>query len=301
MFGFSGFTFMSDKNAYTISPTNMTPITSIQLQNGIYDNINLTRDVTSPYSSDDKVWDFFTVLDSNFNGNINGGNVDIILSQISSIRIKRRIVGAFEWIKIAEFPVNKESDLIFSLDDFLNADGVEYEYALVPTLNNIEGTYIINSILSKLNGVFICDTDSIYKFYSGVSYGTAQQVQKTGILEPLGSKYPITIINAKTNYQQGSLTGTILPPNFEKDRKLDRNAMVKTKKLLNEFFTNKKAKIIKDWNSNIFLVMLINGVGNSYVTESSMGIVDVNVEWVEQGDANNQQDLYINGFVKEVN
>ena len=58
---------------------------------------------------------------------------------------------------------------------------VEYEYAFVPIVGGIEGNYVSNTLKTKFDGVFICDADTIYRFYSGVSYGTQTKVQKIGV------------------------------------------------------------------------------------------------------------------------
>lgn len=301
MFGLCGYNFCLDKNAIDVTPTNLNNIKNVQLQNGIFDHFNVTRDVTNAYSSEiPTAWDFMTIMDSNFEGNINAGNVDYIVSQISSIKVKRRIYGTFNWITLAELPINTVEDFKFNIKDYFNADGIKYEYALVPVINGIEGNYLTNTVDSKLNGVFICDYETIFKFYAGVSYGNIESIQKVGVYEPIGSKYPIVITNAKTDYHIGSISGTILNPDFEDTRQIDRNAIVKYQNLLDKFLKNKRAKIIKDWNGMIYLVYITSNPNFSYSAEYGMGISDVSFNWTEQGDPNNQKDLYDNGLVKVV-
>ena len=67
-----------------------------------------------------------------------------------------------------------------------------------------------------------------------------------------------------------------------------------------DFLTNKKAKIIKDWNGNIWLVAFTGNPQINYTSGSGMGIIDVRAEWTEIGNANNQKDLIATGMIKEV-
>ena len=171
MIGFIGYNFCADGNALDPTPTNVNNITTTRLQNGIFDHFNVTRNVTFDYSSIIPIdWDIDTIMDANFKGNISAGNVDQVASGITGIRVKRRVKGTFDWITIKELPVEKSEDLSFVVTDNLNAYNVEYEYAFVPMLGDVEGNYIIESILSKFEGVFICDADTVFKFMAGVEY-----------------------------------------------------------------------------------------------------------------------------------
>ena len=59
MLSFCGYNFMSDINALDPLATNLNNIDNVQIQNGIFDHFNITRDVTSAYSSAlPGLWDF---------------------------------------------------------------------------------------------------------------------------------------------------------------------------------------------------------------------------------------------------
>lgn len=298
MLSFCGYNFMSDINALDPLATNLNNLDNVQIQNGIFDHFNATRDVTFAYNTDlPGLWDFLTVMDANFNGNINAGNVDFLFNQISHIRVKRRKIGEFEWLYLKEIPINTVDDLTFVITDNLNKHGETYEYALVPTLNSIEGNYITNSIASEFEGVFVCDLDSIYKYYAGVSYGDSEQVMRVGVFEPMGRQYPVVVSNAMTNYQRGAVSGTITQPDFDNTRVIDRIATVKYRKELLDFLTNKRAKVLKDWNGNLWLMIISGSPTVSYDNNFGMGIANVGFEYVELGDAENQRDLYNAGLV----
>ena len=247
MFVLCGYDFCSDKNTLTEPPVPATRYDEVTLSNGIFDHWNVSEDVSKPYSSEiPTIWDLLTVMNANFNGNINAGNIDYSLSEINGFKIKRRKTTEFDWVTLKYIPIKDLDDLSFVFNDNLAASGYDYEYAFVPVIGDIEGDYISNTIGSKFEGVFICDQDTIYKFFAGVRYGTNQKVQKIGVFEPYGRKYPVIVSNGLVSYETGSLSGTVLPSDYMKTNKMDRLKITEEKKALFEFLVNKKAKILKD-------------------------------------------------------
>lgn len=290
MIQFVNYNFINDGNSLDPFPTNIN-IDSVKLQNAEYRGLYITQDVNSPYSTDIPTeWDFYTLLLANFNGNINGGSVDYDLEQLDSIRIKRRKKGTFDWELIYEQLTSVPADLRFSNIDYFGADNTEYEYAWIPVLNGNEGEYIQEEIKSKFNGVFICDTDTIFKLYAGVAYGTSQQFQQVGVYNPLGRKYPIYVSNGLNNYQTGSVTAKIVG-DYETTGIFDRKKMVEEKNALLKWLTNKKAKILKDNNSNIWLCFITETPSVSYDSQWGNGMMEISFQYGEIGDAENIEDM----------
>lgn len=301
MFSFLGYNFVQDGNSLDIAPTSVNNVTTVQVQNGIFDHFRLTSNVTSDYSPiKNTEWAYLDIIVANFDGNINGGNVDFLLQYLTAIKVKRRIKGTFNWVTLKTVTVKAFEDLNFAFNDYIAANNTDYEYALVPILNGAEGDYITNSITSQFKGVFICEKDSIYKFYAGVAYGTGKRVKKIGVFEPYGSKYPVIVANAKTNYYSNSISFTVLPLDYEKNRIMNRYEINKlTEEILN-YITNNKAKIIKDWNNSIHLVYPSSEPNITYDNNWGMGKVDISFDYVEVGDANNEKDLMEFGLVEPV-
>lgn len=298
MIGVIGYNFCSDGNAIDPTPTDINNITRTRLQNGIFDNFNVTRNVAFDYSSIIPTeWTTDTVMNADFQGTASAGNVDQIAEGITSVRIKRRIKGTFDWITIREITIDKPEDLSFIITDNLNAYNVEYEYAFVPVMEDVEGSYIIESILSRFEGVFICDIDTVFKFYAGVEYNNNDQNQQIGVLQPYNRKYPVIVSNSIVNYQTGSIGGWVLPENFDNNRVIDRSAITQEKELLLKFLTNKKPKIIKDMNGNNWLVYFTGNPAMSYDNNFGQGMVKVSADWTEVGDPNDKTDLYENGLI----
>lgn len=298
MIGFIGYNFCSDGNSADPTPTNINNITNTRLQNGIFDHFNVTRNIVFDYSSIVPTdWDINTIMNADFEGNASAGNVDQMTAGITSVRIKRRVKGTFDWITIKQIPVSKPEDLTFIITDNLNAYNTEYEYAFVPVMEDIEGNYIIESILSKFEGVFVCDVDTVFKFHAGIEYNNNTSNQQVGVFQPYNRKYPVVVSNSIMNYRTGSIGGWVLPNDFDDNRNPSRIAITKEKESLLKFLLNKKPKIIKDMNGNSWLVYFTGNPTLSYDNNYGQGMVKVSAEWTEVGDSNDKTDLYENGLI----
>lgn len=302
MFQFIGYSAFAGPDCLNYAPAQVDNITTTRITNAIFDHVNITKETDLEFTTTKPDnWTFDTILDATLNGNLNAGNVDFEISQIDSLKIKRRIKGEFEWLTLKTIPINGNPDNVnFTVLDRLNAKGVEYEYALVPVMGDVEGEYIINSIVSDFNGVFIGDMDSMFKFFYDVQYGTNARNQETNIFKPLGRQYPIVVSNGILSYDSGTVSGSILNDDFEQTGLLDTLAITKKKELLKDFLTNKQGKVLKDWNGNIFLIMVTSNPQITYVANSGMRLPQIQFDWVEVGNSNNQLDLYNTGLLDEV-
>lgn len=298
MIGFIGYNFCSDGNSTDPTPTNINNITNTRLQNGIFDHFNVTRNVAFDYSSIIPTdWDLDTIMNADFKGNASAGNVSQVAAGITAVRVKRRVKGTFDWITIKQISISKPEDLSFVVTDNLNAYNTEYEYAFVPVMEDAEGSYIIESILSKFEGVFVCDVDTVFKFHAGVEYNNNTSNQQIGVFQPYNRKYPVVVSNSIMNYQTGAIGGWVLPDDFDDNRQLNRADITKEKEALLKFLLNKKPKIIKDMNGNSWLVYFTGNPTLSYDNNYGQGMVKVNAEWTEVGDPNDKTDLYENGLI----
>ena len=299
MISLVGYNFCSDINAADPTPTNINSITTTIIQNGIYDHMNISSNVTFDYTTIQPTdWDFNTIFNASFNGNISGGNVEDFGANITMVKIKRRIQGTFDWTTIYEIPITQVEQLSFIVNDFLNLNNVQYEYAFVPVTNGVEGSYIIDSVMSQYNGVFVCDMTNIFSFLAGVSYGDGQQVQQIGVFQPYNRTYPVIVANGSINYRTGSITGKVIPSSFyNNNESLNRFDITQLSKSLLSFLTNKKPKIIKDWNGNAWLCFITDNLNIAYDNSWGMGMMDITANWTEIGDINSKNDLYEAGLI----
>ena len=227
---------------------------------------------------------------------------------ITNILVKRQDVDDVSggWLTLYSQPISQASDMDFTFIDFLNQYGKTYKYALVPLLTQtqsgveveVEGGYTVSDeVQSVFDGVFIADSTGSQKCKANVGYGNVDMNQVVGSITPIGAKYPIIITNSQNQYHNGSISGTIVPDDYYFNGNLSRIDMVKKRNELEQFLTNKRVKVIKDWNGNIWLVMIMDNVSCTFNNTYGMGIVDFSTNWTEVGDPTNQQDLQATGLI----
>lgn len=279
----------------------MFPLTNVRLSNGIYYHINITRDTTLSYTRDIPGWTYYTILDAKFNNTLNGGNTNILLSQLEGLVIKRRRIGTFKWVTLKEIKINSPADLNVVYQDSFLPSLHEFEYALVPILNgNIEGEYVTNTINTKFNGVFISDRNTIFKLYNAVAYGMSTGNKASAYIPTIGNKYPTYISNSTIDYRTGQVSSLLLGYKFEKTRNIDRLDVVTQTNDLIDFLNSGEAKVITDWNGNIELVRVDANPTISYNSSYGNGVDTVSFNWTEQGKYDEQEDLYYNGLVDTI-
>ena len=237
------------------------------------------------------------------------GNIELSYHiPITNLLVKRQDVDDVSggWLTLYSQPITQASDMDFTFIDFLNQYGKTYKYALVPLLTQtqsgveveVEGGYTVSDeVQSVFDGVFIADSTGSQKCKANVGYGNVDMNQVVGSITPIGAKYPIIITNSHNQYHNGSISGTIVPDDYYFNGNLSRIDMVKKRNELEQFLTNKRVKVIKDWNGNIWLVMIMDNVSCTFNNTYGMGIVDFSTNWTEVGDPTNQQDLQATGLI----
>jgi hypothetical protein len=297
MFNVLGFNFLFDSYALNPRPTTVEPLTLASVHNGIFDELSIsgkvdptTIDTTIPVS-----FDLYDVILCNFNGNINGGTIDV--TNFDAIKIKRRVYGTFNWITLFEIPIESIADTYFTKYDKYAKNNTNYEYALVPVIGGIEGNYTLSSAESKFNKIYLCDKDHIYSLDARITFGNVSKSNKTSIFEPIMGKYPIVVSNAELKYRSGTLSGTVITPAEDRTKIWNISENVKLQNEIVDFLVNKKAKIYKDWMGNSYLILVVEDV--NIVPDNNLNgrLADVTFSFVEIGDTENQEDLYENGLV----
>lgn len=297
MFQFVGLSAFAGEDCLNSAPSQVDSMQNTKVTNAIFDQFSVTKNVIESFDTSlPTKWDYDTIMDANFDGNIDAGNVEFALSSITAVKVKRRVRGTFDWLTLTTVPIHSVSDLSFIFEDRLNTHGVEYEYAFVPVLNNAEGDYIINTILSQLDGVFIGDADTCFRFLYEVNYGTNARKINVGTFQPLGRKYPIVVSNGMLAYDTGSLTAAIVDDDFEETHVIDPMKMADKKKRIKDFLSDKKPKILRDWVGQKWLCIATDDVQISYNDRSGLRVPQMTFTWTEVGDADSQADLYYNGI-----
>lgn len=269
----------------------------VEIMNGIDAHLNMTSDMTTSYTNViPTTWTSYTILDALFNGNLNGGNLNFTISQLDTILVKRREVGTQAWITVFSIPIHTGLDLSFIKIDRLCGIGT-YEYALVPSLNGIEGQYTIVEVESTFEGTFLCDADNSFKFLGNLSYDSVQQVSSVGVFEPYGKKYPTIVTNSAIDYKTLSLNGLLASNSFYTNRVFNHDEDRLLLDNLMEVLAEHKPKIVKDSNGRVYMVTISGNKQIQYLQNSGMTVASVILPLIEIGDPTDQTDLTNNGFV----
>lgn len=289
-----GYGLCGDRHALDFTPTAVKNIRSVLLQNGIYDELYISRDTSGPYTTDiPGTWDFDTILHARFQGNLHAGNVEYSIGEISHIRIKRRERGSFDWVTLFEIPIADFDDFRFQLYDRYNRAKTEYEYALVPVTNNVEGNLNINHVYSDFDGVYLTEKDRTFNTALSVEV-SVQKNHPSEVVGTLGRVYPYIVGNSRNNYYSGTVTATFIEYNPAAG---DWNVGTgwKYRRALMAFLENSRPKILKLHDGRMWLVNVMDAVTESPQEHADAPVTTIS--WTETGDAESVQDLYFNGLI----
>lgn len=294
MFNILGFNFLFDAYALNPRPTNIEPLTTAVVSNGVFDEIEISSQVDATTIDTEIPTSLgpYDVLLCNFNGNISGGSLDYY--DFDTFKVKRREFGTFDWVTLFELPV---SEIYFTKYDWYARTNTTYEYAFVPITGGVEGNYSVTSVDSKFYKIYLCDSEKIYSLDAGITFGNILKSNKTNIFEPLMGKYPIIVSNAELDYKSGTLSGTVITPSEDATKIWDLNNNIKLQNSLLDFLVNKKAKIYKDWMGNSYLILIVEDVSLAPNNNVNGRLADISFSFVEIGNAENQNDLYENGLI----
>lgn len=297
----------------SIVPTLNTiyPLQTLELRNGSFSYLNVTKNILNDMPTSIPVdWVSGTIMNCTFN-TLQAGNLEYLSDNISKIIVKRKRVDApyidIDWTVLFEVPIEDQANLSFVVNDFTNIYGATYVYQLVPVIIQEQGGIQVEveglgqdseEIESVFCGTFICDSETFVRLYAGVEYGNMQTTQITGIHQTLGGKYPIIVANSKASYRTGSIGGIILNEDYGvfnentgEYGQLNRQRIVEARNKVEKFLINKKPKIIKDDNGNIWLVILTDNLDYQFFNEWGRGLGSMSVNWTEIGDPSVEADL----------
>ena len=251
---------------------------SLKFGNGIFDELDITTDVTLPYTTDIPSYDGTTIISLSFKGNI-----DTNIPHYDKAVLKRKESEAFTWLDLQEIYIT-EPNVPYYIDynDGFIPTGIKQTYALVTYIGGAESEYYTIEVTPQWGKVFISEKDKRFGLNYAVIYSNHNQNIQNGVLMPIGAQYPIVIQNANGNYRSGSLQFKVLGYQFEVDKRLSRPSIVQQTNDILAFLTNGKAKCIIDYNGNIFVVKVINSPQISYDSNWGNGIATISFDWVEQ-------------------
>lgn len=287
---FMGRYYCGSKEAMSSTPTNIKDITYVSISNGIYDELFGSDNSNINMNESSKKWDYDTRFYAKFQDNLMAGNVDYAASMVSSIRIKRRKNDEHQWVTMHSIPIETNDDFEFEYIDRYAQGSQDYYYAMVPVIEHVEGNINKNSIRSEFNNYFILDKDISYPIIFNTSLNIDLN-KNIGVINTLGRKYPFVISNGMSQYKTGTLQFS-LAPIIDCEVDIDNGYNYRTQ--FEEWITNGKPKILKDWTGQIFMMEITNSIPIDY---SYYQLPSYQIQFTEIGDPLDEKDLYYNDFI----
>jgi len=255
----------------------------------------MDSDVSAPADTNIPTWGHTTLMNAKFQNNILAGNVGFTLASISDMVIKKRKVDDYKWSTLYTFPVKTEADFDFFFNDVVVASNTTYEYAAVPIVNGVEGSYQTISVDVEFDGCFIVDKTNTYQVILDFASDNLTRQIKSTMIEPVNSKYPYVYYYGQSRYDKFSVTGAMIELN-RNTCQWDVDNGWRYRKAFRDFIDNQRTKIVKFYDGRIYLASAIDTINEA--TNGHPDLVHTTVNFVEVGDVNSNEDLYYNGFVE---
>lgn len=287
--------FSGDINRFDNTPTAVGSIRKIQVGNGVFDELFVSRSVSMPYNESSKKWDFDTVMYALFKGTLFAGNVEYTAETVDALRIKRRRKNSqsLQWETLFEIPILKNEDFNFVKYDKFARGSTEYYYTLVPVANGVEGdANSYGEIKSDFECFYLIDKDTVYQAYLNLQLSTQRNQNSTSITT-MGRKYPFNISSAYGNYTSGQLQATFI--NKDLSGRYDVENGWRFREEVDDFLTNGKVKILKNDEGKMWMIAVVDAIPQDMSQHWQMPIHSIS--WVEVGDCESFEDLYDNGLI----
>jgi len=291
---FLGYAFAGGNYSLDPTPTVGSDVTSITIQNGIYDYLYATVADLSYSTSTPAEWDFNTRLYAKFNGNLIGGNIEFAASEISSLRLKRRKYGNTAWTTIYEQTITSSSDLSILYYDRTARSNIKYEYTIVPIIGQVEGTFFASEVTPSYQGIFITDGETTFGTELDVVISEKRSKPRS-VITTINRKYPYVISNGSNNYSSGTISAQWLEYDYETDD-WDTEHGYEFLSDFKDFLNNNSPKLIKFQDGRMWLAEVsssdvIDGEDDAHLQ------VHTSFDFTEIGDCDSGSDLYDNGII----
>ena len=303
---FLGTILGGDPLSVPLSPTSVTNNTKIILQNGTYDSLYVTKNITSPMTATPPTqWDFDTIMFAEFNGTTMAGNLLVSIDAITNLIIKRKKTTDFQWMTIDAKDIlhdpsmtyeEKVAQMVMRGSDKTATIGYEYEYTAVPVLNGIESVYSTSVAKCISKGVVILDDGEVWMtMYTDNDIDTTAVVPNS-VIETMWDRYPTVIRNTEANYETIQLTASFIEGDITCDTDWDDEVKnMEYSRRAYDFLRNDKPKILKATDGRIWLVYVTTPPTDA--GDTNTGLRKLTFTCTEIGSMNSEADLWDAGFI----
>ena len=264
----------------------------IEIENAIFDEVYMDSDTNVEYDMVIPKWGYSTIMNAKFKNNLLAGNVDFTLDSISDMRIRKRKKGDYKWTTIHNVPIVDEESFDFFYNDFIVASHTKYEWAAVPIINGVEGTYQIIECEVNFEGAFVSDINNTYHVYLNMTSDSLIRAIPATVIEPVGSKYPYVYYHSRQQYDRFPLSGLFAERIGCDEWDFDNGW--RYRKALRDFASNQLTKIVRFYDGRIYMAASIETISEN--VNGHPDAVMTTMQFVEVGDPESNSDLYYHGF-----
>ena len=298
---FCGSLFSADVMSVVCTPTDIDNITKIELSNGWYDDLRVTKNVEEKLSSEvNQKWDWDTILHTKFDGNTSAGNVNWDLDRVSYLIVKRKKINDFKWITVKVQKVETRDDFNLKDIDITATPNYEYQYAAVPIIDGVEGFYSIDTVEVKISSLLIADRDEVWCTNLSDNYLDNTSIVPQSTITTMYDKYPTIVRNTAANYEEITVNAQFyLFDDTECDiiidddqRRIDYNRRAKL------FLRNENTKVLKGMSGEIWLVYVTTPPQDTAVDDYRNRKITFGC--TEVGDIESEEDLFEAGLISSV-
>ena len=295
---FMGSMLCADMMSVTCTPTAIDNITRIELSNGEFDDLRVTKNTTEELGvTIPQEWDFDTILHAKFNGNLSAGNVNWNLDTVSHIIIKRKKTGDFKWITLEALKVETIKDFNIKNIDVTATPNCGYQYAVVPIINGVEGFYFVCNVEVKTNTLMLADKDEVWSTYLTDNYLDNTSVVPQQTITTMYDTYPTIVRNTEANYEEITVNAQFFPTGEDGCEIIpdDDRKRIHYNNGAKRFLRNGKTKILKSMDGNIWLIYVTTPPTDTATYDYQNR--KLSFTCTEVGSMESEKDLYDAGFI----
>lgn len=291
---FFGMSFAGTASGLSNATATKNEISTLTFSNVILDELYATKKVLVKFNWEiPNIWDFDTLLHARYKETLHAGNIEFNTETTTSVKIKRRFVGDFNWRTIYEQEVNTNKDFEIEFYDYYEPSGRTIEYAYAINIGGIDSETATGEMKSEFAHYFICGQNGesypmILDVDNAITYNRESQI----VTSP-GKKYPYVINNGITQYYSGTLKVNFVQ--MTDDCEFNWDDTWKYRNEIDQFLANGEPKILKSFEGDMWLVDVTNSISRN--TNGHYQNVVHQFDWVEIGDPSSIGDLYDNGFI----
>lgn len=275
------------------SKIGMETPTKLELSNGCYDEWKLDTGIVD-YSDKKTLWEYYTLMLATFNNTLEAGNMANNGYEINEVHFKRRKKSNLMWTTFAKMKYDPKQKYYQVLDRMAEA-AQEYEYAIQPVTNGVEGVETTKSIVHTFDDLWVMSKDDGFRLVYDVEYGDIDTITNMSTIATLENRYPY-VMSTPLCYRQGTIKGKLISQTSVDNRGIDINSERQLRNRALSFLNEGSPKLLKDGNGRIMIVK-IYGVKEIPHSVFAGEICDISFSYIEIGDAESGRDLENSGLI----